>query len=98
MDIDVATNSQIAKSGRWRITDHDENSMRFRPPCTAKSRRWALVQQSLFFATHNAWPDRESFSPQRCGHLIIGDFGLADGGAAALDRHELNPGCYGSSV
>jgi hypothetical protein len=57
------------------------------------------VQQSLFFATHNAWPDRESFSPQRCGHLIIGDFGLAYGGVSLEpDRHDLNPGCYSSSI
>jgi hypothetical protein len=31
--------------------------------------------------------------------LIIGNFGLAYGSAGLeLDRHELNPGCYGSSV
>jgi len=43
--------------------------------------------------------DRESFSPQRCGHLIIGDFGLAYGGVSLEPgRHGLNPGCYSSSI
>jgi len=44
-------------------------------------------------------PDRESFSPQTCGHLIIGDFGLAYGSVGLeLDRRDLNLGCCGSSI
>jgi hypothetical protein len=35
-------------------------------------------------------PDRESFSPQTCGHLIIGDFGLAYGSVGLeLDRRDV---------
>jgi hypothetical protein len=31
--------------------------------------------------------------------LIIGDFGLAYGGVSLEpDRHDLNPGCYSSSI
>ena len=44
-------------------------------------------------------PDRESFSPQTCGHLIIGDFGLAYGNVGLeLDRRDLNLGCRGSPI